>query len=357
MSNKNKIFFITLSLCLIGLLMIYSASNIVALDKYKDSFYFFKRQSLFFLFGLIIMFVTSKIDYHSYINHSKKLLLFGYLLLIWVLIPGIGQVRGGSQSWYSLGPFSFQPSELFKIFIIFYLSNHLSKNYHRTKKIKYIILPLFSILLGFGLIMLQPDFGSGFIMTGSGIILIFISLLPLYFFMFLGLLGILGALLLIIIAPYRLKRLLSFLDPFSDPLGSGFQAIQSLYAIGPGGILGVGFNNSIQKHFYLPEPQTDFIFAILSEEFGLIGSIFTIFLFYKLFQTGTKIALQAKDLQGYYLAMGCTCLISLQTIVNLCVVTGLFPVTGVTLPFISYGGSSLVVTMMCIGIIMNIAKK
>ena len=213
---------------------------------------------------------------------------------------------------------------------IFYISHHLSKNYHQTKSIKQIILPLLTLLLGFGLIMLQPDFGSGFIMIGSGVILIYISLLPLSFFIFLGFFGLLGALILIIIAPYRLKRLLSFLNPFSDPLGSGFQAIQALYAIGPGGLLGVGFNNSVQKHFYLPEPQTDFIFAIIAEEFGLIGCLFIIFLFYKLFITGTKIALQSKDLQGFYLAIGCTCLITLQTVVNLCVVTGLFPVTGYT---------------------------
>ena len=357
MSKKHLICFVTLILCVLGIIMVYSASNIVASYKYNDSLYYTKRQGLFLVLGIISMFIISKIDYHVYLRNSSKLLFISFILLLLVLIPGLGQIRGGSRSWFSLGPFSFQPAEVFKVCIIFYLSHFISKNYHKTKKIKVLLIPLFLLVLGFALIMLQPDFGSGFIMIASGIILLFISRLPLHYFLYLGIVGIIGSICLIAIAPYRLKRLLSFLDPFSDPLGSGFQAIQALYAIGPGGVLGVGFNQSIQKHFYLPEPQTDFIFAIFAEEFGLIGSLVLLFIFGYFFYTCFKVAFKSQDQEGFYLAFGLTSLLCIQTIVNLCVVTGLFPVTGVTLPLISYGGTSLVITMMCIGIIINVSKK
>lgn len=330
MNKRNLLILITISLCFIGIIMVYSASNIVASAKYNNAHHYIQRQSVFLVVGLLAMYLTSKIDYHIYLKHSTKLLFFGYLLLILVLVPGIGKIRGGSQSWFTIGPISLQPSELFKIFMIFYLSQFLSNHYQQTKKLKLIIKPLLFITLGFGLIMLQPDFGSGFIMIASSIALLYISQLSLIYFFYLGIIGIIGATSLIVVAPYRLKRLLSFLDPFSDPLGSGFQAIQSLYAIGPGGILGVGFNNSIQKHFYLPEPQTDFIFAIYAEEFGLIGSIFLVSLYFSFIYLGIKIALKSNDFQGFYLAFGITILFGLQSIVNLCVVTGLFPVTGQT---------------------------
>lgn len=330
MSNQTKLKTIVYILCLIGITMVYSASNVVALDKFNDSYYYFKRQFLFLILGLGIMNIVSHIDYHLFLKHAFSLLFVGYGLLILVLIPGIGQVRGGSQSWFSLGPISFQPSEVFKVAIILYIANYLGIHYHQTKKLKAMIKPLFFLMLGFGLIMLQPDFGSGFVMVGSSVFLIFVSCFPLRYFFFLGVLGVIGATGLIIAAPYRLTRLLSFLDPFSDPLGSGFQAIQSLYAIGPGGLLGVGFNQSFQKRFYLPEPQTDFIFAIYAEEFGLVGSVFLVLLFFMFCYVGIKIALNSDDLEGFYLAFGIVCLLGLQTIVNLCVVTGLFPVTGQT---------------------------
>ena len=357
MENKTTIKRLTYILCLIGLILIYSASNIVCLDKYNDSFYYLKRQAIFFFIGLFLMKITSGIDYHILLKKANNVLIISSILLVLVLIPGIGIVRGGSQSWFSLGPISFQPSELFKVSIILFLSNYLKTHYPNTKKLKTILPPLIITLLGFALIMLQPDFGSGFVMIASSISLIFISALPIKYFVYMGILGMIGAIGLIVVAPYRLVRILSFLDPFSDPLGSGFQAIQALYAIGPGGLLGVGFNQSIQKHFYLPEPQTDFIFAIFAEEFGLIGSLVLLFIFGYFFYTCFKVAFKSQDQEGFYLAFGLTSLLCIQTIVNLCVVTGLFPVTGVTLPLISYGGTSLVITMMCIGIIINVSKK
>lgn len=215
---------------------------------------------------------------------------------------------------------------------------------------------LLVIFLFFGLIMLEPDFGTGMVIVVSLMFMLFITNTKLTFFGIMGVLGLGGIAGLIIVAPYRLARILSFLNPWSDPLGSGFQIIQSLYAIGPSGLFGKGFGNSIQKHFYLPEPQTDFIFAIISEEFGFIGILVIAFLFLTLFYNTLKVSLECNDLFGKYLSFGLVISLILQAVLNICVVIGLVPVTGVTLPFLSYGGSSLLVTMASVGIILNIAK-
>lgn len=205
--------------------------------------------------------------------------------------------------------------------------------------------------------MLEPDFGSGMIMVCALIMLIFVTGTDLSIFVKLGILGIFGIIFLVVVAPYRLKRIVSFINPWSDPLGSGFQIIQSLYAIGPGGLLGQGFLNSRQKHFYLPEPQTDFIFSIISEEFGFLGVIIVSVLFIIIFYNGIKISLETEDLFSKYLSFGLTFMLIFQTLLNLAVVVGLIPVTGVTLPFISYGGSSLLTSFIMVGIILNVGRK
>ena len=204
--------------------------------------------------------------------------------------------------------------------------------------------------------MLHPDFGTGMIIVISIIGLLFVGGVSMKFFIGLGIIGVLGITGLIIIAPYRLARILSFLNPWSDPLGSGFQIIQSLYAIGPGGLFGFGFLNSRQKHFYLPEPQTDFIFSIISEEFGFLGIVIVVTLFLIIIITGFKISKNCKDLFGKYLSFGIMFQLSFQALLNLMVVVGLIPVTGVTLPFLSYGGSSLLITLCSIGVILNISR-
>ncbi|MFV0393713.1 MAG: putative lipid II flippase FtsW [Coprobacillaceae bacterium] len=354
--RDKKITSIVLIIVAVGLLMVYSASNIWAQYKFDDSLYYIKRQALFAVIGIIGMFIVSNIDYHLYQKHYKKLLYGTILLLILVLIPGVGSVRGGSRSWFNLGIISLQPSELFKIAMIIYTAHYISENYHKMKKIRNSI-PLFLVLgIGFGLIMFQPDFGSAMVMACSIIVMLIVSPFPFKYFIMLGGLGVLGIVGMVISAPYRLARITAYLDPFADPLGSGFQMIQSLYAIGPGGLLGVGFNNSIQKHFYLPEPQTDFIFAIFCEEFGLIGGAVLIGLYGYLIYHVLKISNHTKDLFGCFLMIGIISLIGIQTLINLGVVVGLFPVTGVTLPLMSYGGSSLTITLISFGILLNISK-
>ena len=353
--KKNSIDYVlfigTVLLSIFGLIMIFSASYIWAEYKFNDPYKFIKNQGLFFIIGVILMLIISKVDYRIYKKKANVILLSCLFLLILVLIPGIGTVRNGSRSWFGIGSFGIQPSEFAKLGLIIFTSNYLVKNEKLLKNIKKGVFPILGLtLLIFGLIMLQPDFGTGIIIVISIIGLLFVGGVDFKFFFKIGFLGLIGIVGLIVIAPYRLARILSFLNPWKDPLGSGFQIIQSLYAIGPGGLFGFGLGNSRQKHFYLPEPQTDFIFSIISEEFGFSG------LFLIIIIEGLKIARKSNDLFGKYLAFGIIFQIAFQAILNLMVVVGLIPVTGVTLPFLSYGGSSLLITLCSIGILLNISR-
>lgn len=355
----DKILFISmLVLALFGIIMIYSASFVWANYKYNDSFKYVKAQGIFYIVGIFLVLFISKIDI-QFLKKKANLILFGcFLLLILVLIPGIGTIRNGSRSWFGLGGFGIQPSEFSKIGLIIYVSKYLSNNNKLMKDIKKGVLPILLVIaVFFGLIMLEPDFGTAMVITLTLVVIIFTSGVKLSFFANIALVGICGIVGLIIIAPYRMARIVSFLNPWSDPLGSGFQIIQSLYAIGPGGLLGQGFLKSRQKSFYLPEPQTDFIFSIISEEFGILGVLIVCSLFFLIFYRCIKIALKQTDLFKKYVVFGLSFGIIIQAILNLCVVVGLIPVTGVTLPFLSYGGSSLLVSMASIGIILNISRN
>jgi cell division protein FtsW len=338
--------------------MIYSASNIWSEYKYNDPYKFIKNQLLFFIIGLILIYIITKLDINFIKKNSNNILLICFILLVLVLIPGIGKVRNGSRSWFGIGPLGIQPSEFAKLGLIIYTSKYLSSNDKIIKNIKTGLLPLFTIILIFALlIMLEPDFGTMMVIILTLSVLIYVSGPNLKFFIKLAMIGLLAITGLIIIAPYRMKRIVSFLNPWSDPLGSGFQVIQSLYAISPFSLLGTGFNSSIQKNFYLPEPQTDFIFSIIAEEFGIIGSIFVITCFTYIFYRSIKISLKQTDLFKKYLSFGLSFGIILQASLNLAVVTNLIPCTGITLPFLSYGGSSLLISMISIGLILNISKN
>lgn len=358
MKRTSKLLILSVILLMIlSLFMIYSASYIWAEYKFDNPFKYVINQGIFVLLGIILLFIVSKINYKIYYDKANLILLICLILLILVLIPGLGIVRNGSRSWFGIGSFSIQPSEFSKIGLIIFTSKYLSKSNKFLKNYKKGVFPiLFILLLIFGLIMLEPDFGTGMIIVVTIIALLFIAGVNMKFFLYFCLLGIIGIVGLIIIAPYRMDRITSFLNPWNDPLGTGFQIIQSLYAIGPGGLLGMGFLNSRQKHFYLPEPQTDFIFSIISEEFGIVGILIVSGLFIFILYCGIKTALNCKDSFGKYLAFGMIFQILIQTVMNLMVVVGLIPVTGVTLPFLSYGGSSLLISMASIGILLNISK-
>lgn len=348
---------VTLALLAIGLVMVYSASAVWASYKFDDAFFFAKRQLLFAGVGIVAMFFVMNVEYWTWRTWSKVGILICFLLLILVLIPGVGLVRGGARSWLGVGAFSIQPSEFTKLAMIAFLAKYLSENQKRITSFKKGLVPsLGLVLIAFAMIMLQPDLGTGAVMVGTCVVMIFISGARISHFAWLGVLGIAGFVGLILSAPYRIARITSYLDPWSDPLGSGFQIIQSLYAIGPGGLMGLGLGQSRQKFYYLPEPQTDFIFAILSEELGFIGGSFVILLFALLLWRGIRIALRAPDLFGSLLAVGIIGMVAIQVMINVGVVTGLMPVTGITLPFLSYGGSSLTLMLVAMGVLLNISR-
>ena len=348
---------VTFSLLAVGMTMVYSASAIWAEYKFDDSFFFAKRQMLFAVVGIIAMFFIMNVDYWTWRTWAKVILIVCFVLLILVLIPGVGNVRNGSRSWIGVGAFSVQPSEFMKLAMIAFLAKFLSEKQKQITSFKSGLMPSLGLVFtAFALIMLQPDLGTGTVMVGTCVVMIFISGAKIMHFVYLGLVGVAGFVGLIASAPYRMDRITSFLDPWKDPLGTGFQMIQSLYAIGPGGLFGLGLGESRQKFFYLPEPQTDFIFAIIAEELGFIGGSFVLLLFSLLLWRGVRIALGAPDLYGSLLATGIIAMIAIQVMINIGVVTGLMPVTGITLPFLSYGGSSLTLMLMAVGVLLNVSR-
>ena len=361
MRKKKMDYFLLFGVIIIsifGIIMIYSASSIWAEFKYQDAFKYVKQQVFFFLVGIFVMLFVSKMDLNFIKKKANLILGVCFLLLVLVLIPGIGSIRNGSRSWFGFGGFGVQPSEFAKLGLIIFVSKYLSHNQKRMSDVKKGALPIFLVIsVFFLLIMLEPDFGTAMVIALTLIALIFVSGLPFSFFIKLGVLGLAGIVALIIAAPYRMARIVSFLNPWSDPLGSGYQIIQSLYAIGPGGLLGQGFLNSRQIHFYLPEPQTDFIFSIISEEFGFLGVLIVCGFFFFLFYRMLRIALRSNDLFQKYLSFGLAFGILIQAALNLAVVVGLIPVTGVTLPFFSYGGSSLLISMISVGLVLNVSKR
>ncbi|RDW17924.1 stage V sporulation protein E [Oceanobacillus chungangensis] len=360
LKDKNKPDFLLLAIILtlltVGMIMVFSSSYVWAEYKFGDAFFYLKRQILFGGVGVIAMFSIMVIPYSNWKRYSRVILLICFIMLILVLIPGVGLVRGGAQSWIGVGAFSIQPSEFMKLGLIIFLSSLLATSQKYITSLRKGFIPcLLLVFTAFGLIMLQPDLGTGLVLVLTCIVMIFVAGARLSHFFGLAALGVIGFVLLIASAPYRIKRITAFLDPWEDPLGDGFQIIQSLYAIGPGGLMGLGLGNSLQKYFYLPEPQTDFIFAILAEELGYIGGIFIIGLFLLLLWRGIKISLEAPDLFGRFLALGIVVMLTIQAMINISVVIGLIPVTGITLPFLSYGGSSLTLTLCSVGILLNIS--
>ncbi|MGD6964957.1 stage V sporulation protein E [Rossellomorea vietnamensis] len=348
---------VTLSLLAIGLIMVYSASAVWADYKFDDTFFFAKRQMLFAGVGILAMFFIMNVDYWTWRTWGKVIIIICFVLLVMVLIPGVGVLRNGSRSWIGVGAFSIQPSEFMKLAMIAFLAKFLSENQKYITSFRKGLVPsLLLVFVAFGMIMLQPDLGTGTVMVGTAVVMVFIAGAKISHFAMMGLAGLAGFAALVLSAPYRIKRITSFLDPWEDPLGSGFQMIQSLYAIGPGGLLGLGLGESRQKFFYLPEPQNDFIFAILAEELGFIGGSLVLLLFSLLLWRGIRIALGAPDLYGSFLAVGIVSMIAIQVMINVGVVTGLMPVTGITLPFLSYGGSSLTLMLLAVGVLLNISR-
>ncbi len=341
----------------IGLVAVYSASSILAAERFGDHYYYLKRQISFVLLGLLLMIIAKNINYLFYRRLVYFILGSSLVLLVLLLIPGLGVKVGGAQRWLRVGFISIQPSEVAKLSLAIFVAYTMSRNVEKIGTFFHGLFP--HLLVGaifITLILLQPDLGTAMIIGMWILILLFIGGVNLgQLFVLLGLITPI-VYYLISHTAYRLHRWWAFLNPWEDPHGFGFQIIHSFLAFGSGGLSGVGIGNGKQKLFYLPEPHTDFILAIIAEEVGLIGVSVLLILFAFVVVRGFKIALNAPELFGTYVAMAISCMLALQVIVNMGVVMALLPTKGLTLPFISYGGSSLIVSLTGVGILMNISK-
>lgn len=352
------LFFAFLMLCMFGLIMVYSASYPIGIIKYQDPTYFFSKQLRWFLIGSIVFIINSILPYRLYGKLSPLFVMLSIMLLLLVLIPGIGVERNNSQRWIQLGIFVIQPSEAVKLLMAIYFA------YIYAKKQTYlhdfnrgVLPPLFVLGSVFLLVLKQPDLGTATsILLTCGIILLCSGVRKIHLFI-LGSSALVGVSFFAITAPYRLRRLMSFLNPFDDPLGDGYQLIQSFYAIESGGVLGRGLGNSIQKLGYLPEAHTDFIMAVILEELGIFGLLFVTILYLFIMLRGVSTARKHTNAFPKLLAIGLTFQIMIQVIFNLGAVSGLLPITGITLPFISYGGSSLVFMLFSAGILVNLSSS
>lgn len=353
-----RLLFPVLFLVGIGIVMVYSASSAVALKSFGNGYLFLQKQAVFALFGTAILVACSHIPYQWYRALAYPLLVFSLILLAVVHIPGFGLSAGGSTRWLRLGPLTFQPSELARLALIVYLAYSMEKKQGLLKNFTIGFLPHAVVLSIFSaLIITQPDFGSVAILATLTLIMLFVGGVRIVHLLLSLLLLLPVGYFVLINAAYRLKRLLSFLDPWQYPSTDGYQIIHSLMAFGTGGLWGTGVGKGYQKLFYLPEPHTDFIFAVVGEELGLVGVIFILGLYTAILWRGISIARNASDGFGSFLALGLTVGIVLQVCVNMAVSLGLLPTKGLTLPFLSYGGTSLLVNMAAVGILANISAS
>lgn len=341
----------------IGVIMVYSASQVTAYERLDDTFYYLKKQLIWALIGICAMVSVMKIDYWKYKKLAVPFLIIAFLLLLMVLLPGIGKTVKGAQRWLGVGALRIQPSEVIKLSLVIFMAYGLAKYRDRIRHFASGLLPFLAIMaLACGLILLQPDLGTAVSLAGTVYVMLFAAGAKNKHLVYLALTGLVAVGLAIILEPYRMSRFLAFLDPWADPRGSGFHIIQSLYALGSGGLFGLGLGKSHQKFFYLPEQHTDFIFAVLGEELGFFGGALVIILFLIFVWRGFKVALSTQDSFASLLAVGITSMIALQAVINIGVVTGSLPVTGIPLPLISFGGSSLVFTLTGVGILLNISR-
>lgn len=347
-----------IGLLTVGLVMVTSSSMPVAQYTYHNSFYFILRQSIFAAIGVGAVLLCITIPTKYWQDLGANWLIVGLILLVLVLIPGIGHVVNGSRRWIIFGPVAIQVSELVKLCAVMYVASYLCRHGDEVKNtLSGIIKPIVALGLIGLLLLLEPDFGATVVIFVTALGMLFLAGARLRWFYLLMIVAGAAAVALIIFSPYRMARFLGFLHPWSDALGTGYQLSQSLIAFGRGGVLGVGLGNSVQKLFYLPEAYTDFVLAIIGEELGAIGVIFVLFLFGLLVWRGLNIgktAHQQQHLFDAFCAYGLTFWLAMQVIVNMGVNIGLLPTKGLTLPFISYGGSSLIVDCMVIGIMLRI---
>ena len=351
------LFGVVVALVCVGVVMVYSASAIVAADRFHDPFFFLKKQLFWAVLGLGCLWGGMLLDYRNLERVVMPLLIVSFVLLVLVLVPPFGQSINGTRRWFHLGPASFQPVELAKFALVLYLASFLTRRQEVLGRFTEGLLPVLLVAGGMAaLTLLQPDLGNSLALVILTLVLAYLAGARVQHMALIAGAALPVVIALIALKPYRWRRMVAFMNPWDDPQGSGFQIIQSFLALGSGGWLGVGLGDSKQKLFYLPEPYTDFIFAIIGEELGLLGAIVIVALFALLIWRGLRIGLHAPDPFGAFLGLGLTIMLATQTIVNLGVVTGTLPTKGLPLPFISFGGSALLMTMFSAGVLLNISQ-
>lgn len=356
-SIRISIAIIVSCLIFLGIVMIYSSSGVYAMQELGDSLYYLKKHLLFLMLSIVFMIVVMALDYRDLQKFAKPMMLAALGMLVLVLIPGIGKTSFGAQRWFKIGPFFLQPSEFVKIVMMIYVADFLSRKQNRIISFWHGFVPIMAVLgLASALIVKQPDLGSAVLIGMVVLIMIFIAGARMRHLGVLGLLVFPAFYVFVYRVAYRWRRIVTFLDPWKDPTGAGFQLTQSQIALGNGGIFGVGLGKSVQKLFYLPAAHTDFILSIIGEELGLIGTFTVVLLFAVLVIQGARIAKRTTDSFGYFLSIGIVSMIGMQASLNIGVSIGALPTKGLPLPFISYGGSALMVTMMMVGLLLNISR-
>ena len=341
-----------------GLVMVYSASSATAYAFHHDTAYYLKRQMLWLVVAVFCAAIAYKLDYRVLRKLDSVILVAALLALVAVLVPHVGIVSGGARRWIGAGGFAFEPSEFAKLALIIYLASAISRRQERIRSLTRGLWPLLIVTFALaGLVLVEPDMGTATLVIFVAFAIIFIAGARLPHLLAIVLAIAPPVALFVLASPYRRDRIFAFLNPWKDPQNTGFHIVQSLLALGSGNVMGLGLGFSRQKFFYLPEQYTDFIFSIVGEELGLIGALCVIALFLCFAYRATKIALAAPDSFGFFLVVGCTALIVIQAFVNIGVTTSSWPVTGVPLPFISFGGSSLIVSLVAVALILNVGTE
>jgi cell division protein FtsW len=356
LQSDKWLFLATLALVCTSVVMVYSASAIVALERFQQPYLFVTKQVMWALLGVAVLSLVMRVDYRTYRNER---LIWTLLAIVTVLLIAVLFMRpvNGTRRWFGLGGLGIQPSELAKMAAILFIAITLERRMHRVNEIQYSLLPIgiiMSVLVG--LILLEPDFGTAVTLVAVAGIMIFAAGVSYRYLIGAALLSLPALYVILMSADYRRRRLTAFLDPWADPLGDGFQIIQSLIALGTGGVFGRGLMAGVQKLFYLPEPHTDFIYAVIGEELGLIGTTVVLACFCVIAWRGMRAAMLAPDSFGAFLALGLTLMIVVQAFINMSVVVGIMPTKGITLPLVSHGGSSLLINLLALGVLLNISQ-
>jgi cell division protein FtsW len=356
LKSDKLLFTATLLLVCASLVMVYSASAVIAMERYQKPTLFLFKQGTFALLGLLLMPLVMRIDYRVY---RQPLVIWTALGLVTLALIAVlfGPRLNGARRWFSVAGLGIQPSELAKVALVFFIAALLERRMDRIDDLRYAVLPI-GVAVGVivGLILLQPDLGTALAILVIAAVMIFAAGINYRYILGLALVALPAAYIVLMSADYRRRRMMVFLNPWEDPLGDGFQVIQSLIAIGTGGLFGRGLMAGVQKLFYLPYPETDFIYAVIGEELGLLGTTFILACFCVIAWRGMRTALRAPDRFGSFVAIGITTMLTVQAFFNMSVVLGLAPTKGIPLPFVSFGGSSLLISMLSTGVLLNVSQ-